>query len=730
MKKRFLMRIASLAAVCAIFTGTALMPAVKIHADTITSAEAKSGLKDALAAAKRISIPEHLTEFGYTVKKSCSTICYVFTWTTPSNAEKYQEYIISVSDGNIVYFYKNKDEKNDVRSFAKLSEAELLSKAKEHMKKLNPDLYKKGVYSISGIKLFGSNAQVEFQRKENGIEVSGNGARIELDKNTGELLEYEMSWWNNAEFESADKVLSDEKLKESIKKLCKLTPVYYINNDYSTGKAYASYVYIPEYTGEVDAATGKASSIWSDMVSEQGTVHSPTDYNFSGKDRLEDTEAGVDGGGTVNYTEAELKEIEKEKSLLSTDKITAMLKKDKYVDLYEKAELKEYKLVKNNDTGEYFYKLSYTSGNGSIMKGLWLVDEQEDTIYEESYDEKGNVIANATNYSAYVFVNALTGKVEDYSRSCEDSSYSGSYPTAENLKIAKSVLKHFCPDTFGEFRSIAANNPDPKAEETGPFRMYEFQRYKNGVKVTGDTVTVNISAKGEVTYFNCSYTDIEFPEAQKLDEKKAYASLFKQLDMSVYYDGYYKPDGTVKSYLVCKIDSFKLNTDYKFCNSKGVAVTPAIYKSTDYSDIDGHKNEAAIRTLAKYGVILECENRKFNPDSKLTDVEFAEIAHQVTKITRPYAIKDNAAKSKALTLTKALAAKVIVSGMGLDEAAKLKGIYKSPYSDVKENDEYVGYISIAKAMGIFKSGGKFEPDKKLTRGEAMQLIYDYITALS
>ena len=272
-----------------------------------------------------------------------------------------------------------------------------------------------------------------------------------------------MSWWNNAEFESADKILSDEKLKESIKKLCKLTPVYYINNDYSTGKVYASYVYTPEYIGEVDAVTGKASSIWSDMAEEKGTAHSPTDYDFSGKDHLEDTEAGVVGGGIVQYTEAELKEIEKEKSLLSTDKITAMLKKDKYFDLYEKAELKEYKLVKNNDTGEYFYKLSYTSGNGNIMKGLWLVDEQEDTVYEESYDEKGNVISDVTNYSAYVFVNALTGKVEDYSRSCEDNSYSGSYPTAENLKIAKAALKHFCPDICGEFKSVAANAPTPKA---------------------------------------------------------------------------------------------------------------------------------------------------------------------------------------------------------------------------------------------------------------------------
>ena len=91
MKKRFIMRIASLAAVCAIFTGTVSMPAIKIHADTITSAEAKSGLKDALAAAKRISVPEHLTEFGYTAHKAYSTICYVFTWTTPSNAEKYEE---------------------------------------------------------------------------------------------------------------------------------------------------------------------------------------------------------------------------------------------------------------------------------------------------------------------------------------------------------------------------------------------------------------------------------------------------------------------------------------------------------------------------------------------------------------------------------------------------------------------------------------------------------------
>ena len=63
--------------------------------------------------------------------------------------------------------------------------------------------------------------------------------------------------------------------------------------------------------------------------------------------------------------------------------------------------------------------------------------------------------------------------------------------------------------------------------------------------------------------------------------------------------------------------------------------------------------------------------------------------------------------------------------MGIEEVAKLEGIYKSKFSDVEEN---IGYISILNAMGVFNGdeNGNFNPKKNLTRADAMIVIYNYL----
>ncbi|MCH5349631.1 MAG: S-layer homology domain-containing protein, partial [Oscillospiraceae bacterium] len=62
---------------------------------------------------------------------------------------------------------------------------------------------------------------------------------------------------------------------------------------------------------------------------------------------------------------------------------------------------------------------------------------------------------------------------------------------------------------------------------------------------------------------------------------------------------------------------------------------------------------------------------------------------------------------------------------------KLSGIFKTPFSDVKKTDENIGSIAVAYAMGfIDKGNGTFGGSKKVTRAEAVQMIYDYILRLS
>ncbi|MBQ2823847.1 MAG: S-layer homology domain-containing protein [Oscillospiraceae bacterium] len=721
MKKRTLIRIASLAMACTMLTGAVMSTAVTAVAKTSASSESakEAAMKTALTKVKkRVSVPTHVSEFKYSVHNEISSNCFTFTWETPDTA-KIRERIVVQIVGDIIISYRHNiyDDAETKQSFAKLTDEQLLSKAKEHLKQLNPEIYRDGVYSISNISLFGTNATVYFQRKVDGIAVDSNGASVSLDKDTGKLISCNIEWWDNAEFPSDDTKLTEAEAIESFKKLCTLTPAYTISYDYENDKQVARLVYRPDFTAEIDAFTGKKSTIWDDMHKEKGISYSPFgSFGAITEDAVaeEDCEEVTMEAG-VNFTEAELKEIEADKSLLTKDKIKEMLVKDKYIKLDSNAELESSNLHKEEDTEEYFYMLYYKIDRDAekLMGGY-----------------------------ANIYLNAKTGEVEWFNKGDYYNEYDSTkaYPVEENLKTAKEVIKYFYGDISGGYKSHPDNkrpaeywevSEDGKVKNYEIERTYTFNRYVNDVIVEGDTIRVNIDNKGNINSISYNHTDVTFPTAPKFDKDKAFESLFRQQEMKLYYDGWYKPDGSVKTYLIYDTASFTLNRSYKLCRYDGSAITEKAETSTAYTDIKGNKYEKAITTLARYNITLDCENRKFNPDGEITDLEFSALVYKAMQNYVPYTINEAKKENKGVVLTRALAAKAFVTAAGGEEFAKLKGIYASPYSDVSAKHEYVGYIAIAKAMGLIDPTlKKYSPDSKVTRGEAMQFIYDYILRLS
>ena len=60
------------------------------------------------------------------------------------------------------------------------------------------------------------------------------------------------------------------------------------------------------------------------------------------------------------------------------------------------------------------------------------------------------------------------------------------------------------------------------------------------------------------------------------------------------------------------------------------------------------------------------------------------------------------------------------------EVAELKGIFKSPFVDISDSDENVGYYAIAYAAGL-ASGSELDPADSYTYGEFIGLIYDMLS---
>ena len=77
-------------------------------------------------------------------------------------------------------------------------------------------------------------------------------------------------------------------------------------------------------------------------------------------------------------------------------------------------------------------------------------------------------------------------------------------------------------------------------------------------------------------------------------------------------------------------------------------------------------------------------------------------------------------------LTREKAAIFMVRAMGGEKYAQIPGIFNSLFPDVKDN---VGYISILAGLKVFNGdeNGNFNPDKMITRAEAMTAIYNYLT---
>lgn len=753
MKKQLIMKIASMAMALSLVasTGAAAVSAANktTSSSSGSSAEEKEqrAMKEALTVVKkRVKIPDSISKFNYSVTQRYGEECFNFTWETPKDSKStLREYInISVVQNIIVsynyskYYTDGSGDKSSGPAFAKLSDKQLIEKAKGYCKQLNPDLTSISDIEIDSVSLFDDYAYVTFGRKENGVDIPDNGGTISMNKDTGELMTYGISGWyyDGTKFASPKNKLTAAKAQEKYKEYCTLTPSYRIISTWNEEKKEYDrkpvLIYSPDFTDEIDALTGEKSTIWDDMSKDKGTNWFPfasSAVPFKGEVEAtedcidEDVAAGAADSGVV-FTKEELAEIEADETMLKKEEIASLLQKDKYIKLPDYVPLKRAELVKDEKKDLYKYTMVYSYN-----------EDEEVVEYAEGEEAPAQEIK--PYYSLYVTLDAKTGKVDHFNKSYAASlDDSKPYPVKSCGAIADKVIKYYYPDICGEYKadesnleasdSWTNNSTGQKHYETS--RQFVYHRYVNGVIVEGDDIYVNVDNKGNVGYVSYNYTDVKFPSSvPEFDNDKAFTQIFKQLETRLYYDGYYKPDGTVKTYLLYDIDSFYLNSKYQIVDWSGEVVTKTDSDPGKYTDIDGIKQKTAIETLARYGITLSSENGKFEPDKAITDKEFRYL---VSKAAYSWASYSSGEDEKS-SITNKEAAKIFVDVMGGTKFAELKGIFKAPFDDVKSTDEYAGYIAIAKAMGFMNgTNGKFEPDKKISRAKAMQIIYEYILYLN
>ncbi|MDE5992814.1 MAG: hypothetical protein K2G87_07155, partial [Oscillospiraceae bacterium] len=692
---------------------------------------------------KTVTNPKTDDKILFVYKREYDTTYYQFKWYRMDDDDEYDSYYRAVESISVEYYdgfissyshsYKNRSSKP---SFAKLSANEQEDLAKKYLYQLNPDLKGNPVIERTSdeLNLFDNTVNYRISRKENGIDFGSNRGSITIDRDTGELLTYSLTWWSDAKLPDASKKLSVKEVSDIYASRKPLKAYYDIFTKYEynaetderTYTPYVLAVYEPSVSGEnkIDALTGKYTSLYDDMEK-----FSYTDaYTWRESEGVSADAAAEDedfDDDDYDLSDAEKEALEKEDEYLSYEEALKIIKADEYIVFNKEL------VLKNNIIS------SYKDDYGVSRPSRYLQFE-----FTSSDDAKDNIYLNVT-------LDAYSGKIISFSKTYDYGDKSANKNTTvlnekTALAVAGKAAKHFIGDKAGEYRYN--NNVKPSKYTTEA--TFGYTRYVNELPTAFDYINVKVDSRGEVLGFNYKYREIEFPEANLVTEEEAYKKLFEHMKPSLYYTGF--TDLQLASHVYLTYE-FEPNYLINAITGERIAYNGEPYYISEkesepqkeaklYTDIKGHKYEKEITTLFEYGIRIT-DSETLDPDGAITIEEFAKLCKQAhgTNIlglypnerkfneeTGRYEYFENPMLKKKLT--RGELAKIYVYTYANDcfTAAAIEGIYAPPYKNVPQDNPYCGYIAIAKAKGLIADGEEFGYNKTLTRGKCLKAFYDYI----
>lgn len=657
-------------------------------------------------AKTRLDIPEELTEFSYNTYDRFKTTTYDLTWSTPTGTDDYKSVSVTVCGSLILsyfdsssYTYINKDSD---KHFAKLSGDRLYKKAQAALKKINPTVA--DVISIDrdslNISMYNSEAMFSFVRTKNGVPVSNDRGTIVLDKDTGALKSFSMNWHINAAFKDNKTAISEDKAKQKYAEMIQLTPQYEIDYDWQTKKVIPRLVYRQSDFGEINAFTGKKSDFSADGYYETNDMVAEEDAAL---------ETGKGDGG-YQFTEAEQAELDRNLPYASSEAVIKLMQADKWLTYSTDMELVSSDLYKVSFTGKdkYYYTANFSS----------YVPDENDYVYEEIIEEDGSVSVPAYEsdkdwQEVNITVDAESGQIMSYYFWDTRDSRSSSYDLDKADKLAEEIAKTYVGEHYAEYKaepSSVYSWTDNNNAAVYNGSSHTWIRYYNDISVCGDYINIGFNADMKLTSYNFSYTDIELPDpSNMISVDKVMQKFWENNDLNLYYLARFT-DKKTKTVLVYGTDS-----DVYVDAFTGDPVYDWQYYSERKNDLSGIKDKEILKmakALGDHGFIISTE--KFSEK----DTADSAIFEQLMGISSDQ-------ESKKLTRGDALV--IFTKSVAGDMLPELKGIYKSPFSDVKDTDKNVGYYAIAYAMGVV-SGDKLNEKSDFTYGDMIKMVYTFYTA--
>jgi predicted small secreted protein len=697
-------------------------------------AQGDPGLENAIKTVKKyFKIPEELSEFSYSVDSRDGISYWNLSWYT----KDYKDSNISAtvdSTGDVLYYscYKYEEGQQEYGRLPKISKAQAKSNAEEIMQKINPGILAqlKPVENNGSVALNDRLYCFEYERIHDGVPMPSNRIIVYIDKQTGELCDYQKSWTKDLSFSSKDNILSLEEAQKAYIKNLGLRLTYNAVSDMNGVKVYLAYSPVYNSSYYIDAETGERFYF--------GALYSV--------DSIKMMESRSDGGILENgvvLSPEELAAIEEVSSLLSqeqAEKIARDLKALKLDDTFELVRAGLYKRYPDN-------------------KGYnW-------ELYFSSIDEKGK-----TNRSSSISIDAKTGEIVNFNTYYYDGEVTPKFDKDDAKEAVEKLLNEIQPDKFKETEFNEQQEDTivyPGGEQPSSY-AFSYTRKVNDVLFPDNGIYVLFDAiTGNIISYRLTWYDIEFPSVEKvLPIEKIYDAFFDQIGLELRYVikseyvVYPKEGFTVgeaeegkeknEAKLVYAIKEGKPTT---FDANTGVVLNynAEPYKEQKplvYTDISNHYAKSQIEILAENGIGLEGPELK--PDEKIKQKDFMLLLSQVVNggyqfrgksalstdketedlyeiLIREGIIKKDEINPEA-PLTREDSVQFIIRALKYDKVADLSDIFNCSFEDKDDIDPaLIGYVVIAKGLKIVNgSGDYFRPKDELKRADALIIIYNYL----
>ncbi len=366
----------------------------------------------------------------------------------------------------------------------------------------------------------------------------------------------------------------------------------------------------------------------------------------------------------------------------------------------------------------------------------------------------------------WVTLDAKTGELmEVYSTILWDEEASGEMKEDAARKTAEAFLT---AQQGERFALCAAYTGDPAGRrENGLHGIWSFQyaRRENGYFFPSDQFSIGIDATdGSVSAYSRSWSeDVGFDSPggiitaeqavsayfKTFQVTRGYVAVPQKLDLS---DPDYAPLAKMGYRALNSLKlGWRLTASDKNVTGIDAKTGKPVFRAGEegnvpqYSDLAGSQARSAAETLAEYGIGYA--GGRFRPDKKLTQLDFvALLASTQGVLIDPDNLADGdadrayqaaygmgalqrAERNDSQLLSRIDVIKILLDAGGYGPAARLRGIYRTGFSDEADIPEgLLGYAALAQALKVAQGGsaGRLDPNRSATRGDAVVMLLAFM----